>query len=122
MLTKDINENSLFYKTILGLRRVKMTVNQDDPSMYHLFYGDKTGSPGTELTFFEMPYAGQTHRGTNSFTRIGLVVTSEESLSYWKERLTQYNVVYNDLNKLFYPLMLLKAWKFFTSHFTNSST
>lgn len=97
MLTKDINENNFFYKTILGLRRVKMTVNQDDPSMYHLFYGDKTGSPGTELTFFEMPYAGQTHRGTNAFTRIGLVVTSEESLSYWKDRLTQYSVAYEEV-------------------------
>ena len=38
---------------VLGLRRVKMTVNQDDPSMYHLFYGDKTGSPGTELSFLK---------------------------------------------------------------------
>ena len=40
-------------KNVLGLRRVKMTVNQDDPSMYHLFYGDKTGSPGTELSFLK---------------------------------------------------------------------
>lgn len=99
MLTKDINENNFFYKTILGLRRVKMTVNQDDPSMYHLFYGDNTGSPGTELTFFEMPYVGQTHRGTNAFTRIGLVVTSTASLSYWKERLTQYDISYEEVDR-----------------------
>lgn len=97
MLTKNINENNHFYKTILGMRRVKMTVNQDEPSMYHLFYGDKIGSPGTELTFFEMPYAGQTHRGTNAFTRIGLVVTSEDSLSYWKERLTAFGIDYEEV-------------------------
>ena len=55
MITKNVSENNHFYRDVLGLRRVKITVNQDDPSMYHLFYGDKTGSPGTELSFFEMP-------------------------------------------------------------------
>lgn len=59
MVTKNANENNHFYKNVLGLRRVKMTVNQDDPSMYHLFYGDKTGSPGTELSFFEIPLVGK---------------------------------------------------------------
>ena len=53
MVTKNANENNHFYKNVLGLRRVKMTVNQDDPSMYHLFYGDKTGSSGTELSFLK---------------------------------------------------------------------
>ena len=53
---------------ILGLRRVKMTVNQDDPSMYHLFYGDLIGGPGTELSFFEMPIVGRTKQGTNAIT------------------------------------------------------
>ncbi|MCB5032013.1 VOC family protein, partial [Streptococcus mutans] len=52
MLTKNAQQNNQFYTKVLGLRRVKVTVNQDDPSMYHLFYGDTTGSPGTELTFF----------------------------------------------------------------------
>lgn len=96
MLTKDIQENNFFYKHILGLRRVKKTVNQDEPSMYHLFYGDRTGSPGTELTFFEMSYAGQTHRGTNAFTRIGLVVSSIESLIYWKNRLNEFEIAYEE--------------------------
>lgn len=94
MLAKDIRQNNYFYTEVLGLRRVKKTVNQDDPSMYHLFYGDQTGTPGTELTFFEMPYIGQTYRGTNAFTRIGLVVASEASLAYWEERLATYNVAY----------------------------
>jgi len=92
MLTKNANENNYFYKHVLGLRRVKITVNQDDPSMYHLFYGDKIGSPGTELTFFEMPPAGNTHRGTNAITRIGLLVPSEDSLQYWKSRFEEYGV------------------------------
>ena len=45
MITKNAKQNNHFYRDVLGLRRVKITVNQDDPSMYHLFYGDKTGSP-----------------------------------------------------------------------------
>ncbi|GGP11860.1 ring-cleaving dioxygenase [Oceanobacillus neutriphilus] len=94
MVTKNANENNRFYREVLGLRRVKMTVNQDDPSMYHLFYGDKTGSPGTELTFFEIPMVGNTHRGTNAITRIGLLVPSEDSLHYWEERFDKYNVLH----------------------------
>lgn len=53
MITKNAQQNNKFYRDILGLRRVKVTVNQDDTSMYHLFYGDKTGSPGTELSFLK---------------------------------------------------------------------
>ncbi|MBJ8059088.1 ring-cleaving dioxygenase [Bacillus cereus] len=97
MVTKNANENNHFYKNVLGLRRVKMTVNQDDPSMYHLFYGDKTGSPGTELSFFEIPLVGKTYRGTNAITRIGLLVPSEESLHYWKERFEEFGVKHSEM-------------------------
>ncbi|OJD57982.1 glyoxalase [Bacillus sp. N35-10-4] len=97
MVTKNASENNHFYKKVLGLRRVKMTVNQDDPSMYHLFYGDKTGSPGTELSFFEMPLVGKTYRGTNAITRIGLLVPSEDSLHYWKERFETFNVKHSEI-------------------------
>ncbi|MDA2728182.1 ring-cleaving dioxygenase [Bacillus cereus] len=97
MVTKNANENNHFYKNILGLRRVKMTVNQDDPSMYHLFYGDKTGSPGTELSFFEIPLVGKTYRGTNAITQIGLLVPSEESLHYWKERFETFDVKHGEI-------------------------
>ena len=97
MVTKNGSENNHFYKNMLGLRRVKMTVNQDDPSMYHLFYGDRTGSPGTELSFFEMPLVGKTYRGTNAITRIGLLVPSEESLHYWKERFEKFGVKHSEL-------------------------
>ncbi|EJR57148.1 hypothetical protein IIM_00257 [Bacillus cereus VD107] len=97
MITKNANENNHFYKNVLGLRRVKMTVNQDDPSMYHLFYGDKTGSPGTELSFFEIPLVGKTYRGTNAITRIGLLVPSEDSLHYWKERFEKFGVKHSEI-------------------------
>ncbi|OZU87368.1 ring-cleaving dioxygenase [Virgibacillus indicus] len=97
MITKNASKNNHFYKQVLGLRRVKMTVNQDDPSMYHLFYGDKTGSPGTELSFFEIPRAGNTYRGTNAITRIGLLVPSEDSLQYWKERFEEYGVDHDEI-------------------------
>lgn len=92
MITKNASQNNHFYRYVLGLRRVKVTVNQVDPSMYHLFYGDKTGSPGTELSFFEIPPVGKTYRGTNAITRIGLMVPSADSLYYWKSRFEEYGV------------------------------
>ncbi|WP_087974121.1 ring-cleaving dioxygenase [Oceanobacillus rekensis] len=97
MITKNASQNNHFYRYVLGLRRVKMTVNQDDPSMYHLFYGDKTGSPGTELSFFEIPAVGNTYRGTNAITRIGLLVPSEASLLFWKVRFEEYGVQHGEI-------------------------
>jgi len=97
MIIKDASVTNRFYKEVLGLRRVKVSVNQDDPSMYHLFYGDLTGSPGTELTFFEMPAVGRTHRGTNAITKIGLLVPSSESLIYWKKRFESLDVKHGDI-------------------------
>src|SRR5699024_6801605 len=59
---------------------------------YHLFYGDETGSPGIDITFFEMPQIGQTHRGSNAIYQMGLLVPSFESLHYFKERLASFDV------------------------------
>ncbi|MFF2448855.1 ring-cleaving dioxygenase [Neobacillus sp. NPDC058068] len=97
MITKNAQMNNRFYQNVLGLRRVKKTVNQDDPSMYHLFYGDLTGSAGTELTFFEMPIVGRTVRGTNAITQIGLLVPSFESLEYWKRRFELLDVKHGEI-------------------------
>ncbi|MGX9134793.1 ring-cleaving dioxygenase [Rummeliibacillus sp. JY-2-4R] len=97
MLTKNGKQNNHFYQNILGLRRVKKTVNQDDPSMYHLFFSDEVGSPGLDLTFFEMPIAGKTKRGTNAITQIGLLVPSYESLQYWSKRFEQLDVKHSDI-------------------------
>lgn len=99
MITKKGQLNNQFYQKVLGLRRVKKTVNQDDPSMYHLFYGDLTGSAGTELSFFEIPMVGSTKRGTNAITRIGLLVPSYESLLYWKKRFELLHVKHGELTK-----------------------
>jgi glyoxalase family protein len=97
MLTKKAQLNNHFYQQVLGLRRVKKTVNQDNPAMYHLFYGDLTGSAGTELSFFEMPMAGSTIRGTNAITGIGLLVPSFESLVYWKKRFEALEVKHGEM-------------------------
>ena len=97
MLTKDAQQNNHFYQKVLGLRRVKVTVNQDDPSMYHLFYGDQTGSPGTELSFFELPRSGRTYRGTNAITKIGLLVPTEKSLSYWEAQFEKYGIPHGEI-------------------------
>jgi len=97
MLSKDAKLTNYFYQEVLGLRRVKKTVNQDDPSMYHLFFGDVTGNAGTELTFFEMPNIGSTVRGTNAITQIGLLVPSHDSLVYWKERFEKLEVKHGEI-------------------------
>lgn len=97
MITKNATKNNHFYKKVLGLRRVKLTVNQDSPSMYHLFFGDKTGSPGTELSFFEIPMVGRTQRGTNAITRIGLVVPTLESLEFWRQRFISFGVEHGEV-------------------------
>ncbi len=97
MITKNAKKNDNFYKNLLGLRRVKKSVNQDDPSMYHLFFGDLVGSPGTGLTFFEIPMVGRTYRGTNAITQIGLLVPSIESLHYWKKRFEELNVKHDEI-------------------------
>lgn len=99
MITKNAQTNNEFYTKVLGLRRVGMTVNQDSPNMYHLFYGDKIGAPGTELTFFEIPMAGRTQRGTNAITQIGLFVPSFQSLQYWEQRLQEFGIATDGIGR-----------------------
>ncbi|GEL78632.1 ring-cleaving dioxygenase [Tenuibacillus multivorans] len=91
-MTADAKGNVDFYTKILGMRMVKKTVNQDDPSVYHLFYGDEIGHPGTELTFFEIPRAGQNHNGNQSISTTSLRVPNDEALEYWEQRLTEHDV------------------------------
>ena len=69
-ITADARRNVDFYARLMGLRMVKKTVNQDEPSVYHLFYADEKGSPGTDLTFFEFPNAGPGRAGDGSVHRI----------------------------------------------------
>ena len=72
-------QNLAFYTGVLGMRLVKKTVNQDDVSAYHLFYADGRATPGTDLTFFDLPAAPE-RRGTNAISRTGLRVAGESSL------------------------------------------
>jgi glyoxalase family protein len=80
-----------FYTEVLGLRLVKKTVNQDDVSAYHLFFGDRTGEPGMDLTFFTFPNAAPGSRGRGQATTISLAVP-ERSLAFWQDRFEQYEV------------------------------
>ncbi len=105
-MTKSAQANVDFYTKVLGMRLVKKTVNQDDPSMYHLFYGDEVGNPGTELTFFEIPRIGQNHDGNNSISTTSLRVPSDQALKYWEERLTQFNVEHEGIIEQFGRLVI----------------
>jgi glyoxalase family protein len=86
-ITADAPGNVEFYTGVLGLRMVKQTVNQDDPTVYHLFYGDDDGSPGMDLTFFEYPGAALGRPGAGMVHRILWRVGSADSLAFWKQRL-----------------------------------
>jgi glyoxalase family protein len=91
-ITGDARGNVEFYTGVLGLRMVKRTVNQDEPNMYHLFYGDEHGSPGMDLTFFEYPGAARGVAGAGMVHRIVWRVASAEALEFWEERLAAHRV------------------------------
>src|SRR5215204_2540824 len=86
-ITGDAPRNVDFYARVLGLRLVKKTVNQDDPTVYHLFYADELGSPGADITFFEYPGARKGRAGAGMVHRIVWRVVSEDTLDFWEERL-----------------------------------
>jgi glyoxalase family protein len=86
-ITGDAPSNVDFYADTLGLRLVKKTVNQDDPTVYHLFYADEKGSSGSDITFFEYPGAARGRAGAGMVHRVLWRVGSEDSLDFWAERL-----------------------------------
>jgi glyoxalase family protein len=86
-ITGDAPANVEFYTRVLGLRLTAKTVNQDDPSVYHLFYADEQGRPGSELTFFEYPGARPGRAGAGMVHRIVSRVASTEALDFWAQRL-----------------------------------
>src|SRR3712207_1000284 len=93
-LTTQAQENVGFYTEVLGLRLVKKTVNQDDVSAYHLFYGDEIGRPGTEVTFFDWPHlrVAPNHAGAGEISATGLRVSGREALEFWAGRLDEFGV------------------------------
>ena len=87
-ITGDAPRNVEDYVGRLGLRMVKKTVNQDDPTVYHLFYADECGSAGSDITFFEYPGAARGRAGAGMVHTVVFRVASADSLSFWHERLT----------------------------------
>jgi glyoxalase family protein len=86
-ITGDAPRNVDFYTGALGLRLTAKTVNQDDPTVYHLFYGDELARPGADLTFFEYPGALPGRAGGGMVHRIVWRVGSDEALDFWASRL-----------------------------------
>jgi glyoxalase family protein len=89
----DAQENLDFYVALLGMRLVKKSVNQDDPGTYHLFYADRVGNPGTDLTFFPWPQMEPGRLGIGLTVEVSFAITPG-SLSYWQERLQQHSVIH----------------------------
>ncbi|MBM3666943.1 MAG: ring-cleaving dioxygenase [Actinobacteria bacterium] len=86
-ITGLAQENVDFYAGTLGLRMVKKTVNQDDPTVYHLFYADEQGSAGSDITFFEYPGARPGRAGDGMVHTVAWRVASHEALGFWEQRL-----------------------------------
>jgi glyoxalase family protein len=86
-ITGDARGNLDFYTRVMGLRLTAKTVNQDDPTVYHLFYGDENARPGADLTFFEYPNAAPGRPGAGMVHTIVSRVASDAALDFWAERL-----------------------------------
>lgn len=96
-ITGDASLNVAFYTQVLGLHLVKKTVNQDDVSAYHLFYGDAMGGPGTELTFFDWPNSGPQRPGAGTISCIAFGVSGREALEWWVKRFDQFKVAHDGI-------------------------
>jgi glyoxalase family protein len=96
----NAKRNHNFYTNVLGQRLVKKTVNFDDPETYHLYYGDKEGTPGTILTFFPWEGIQTGRRGARQATEIGYSVP-KGSLDFWVNRFEKHNVIYNKVAEKF---------------------
>jgi glyoxalase family protein len=109
-ITGDAPANVEFYAGELGLRMVKKTVNQDDPTVYHLFYADEKGSAGADITFFEYPGAPKGRAGDGMVHLVSFRVGSEESLDFWQKRvggeLGDRSLVFNDPEGLALELLV----------------
>jgi len=91
-ITGDAQRNVDFYVGVMGLRLVKKSVNQDDPTVYHLFYGDEHAKPGLDLTFFEYPGAAPGRAGQGMVHRVVWRVGSTDALDFWSQRLADNGI------------------------------
>ena len=99
-ITSNPQRNIEFYVNNLGLRFVKLTVNQDDPTSYHLYYGDEVGHPGTILTFFHWPNIPKGQRGRSEVAATSFLIP-ENSTSYWADRFKQKRIEFRGPYKRF---------------------
>ena len=100
-ITANADKNHDFFTRILGMRLVKKSVNQDSTSSYHLFYADAVGTPGTDMTYFDIPMAGRTYPGVSSISNTAFRVKSEAAIQYWIERFKEYGVPHAEVEQIF---------------------
>ena len=103
-ITGDVRANVAFYTGTLGLRMVKVTVNYDDPTSYHLYYGDRLGTPGTLLTFFGWPHAPRVRGGTGQTSATAYAV-DPASVGFWRERLGAAGVTVAESTRFGEPVL-----------------
>jgi len=108
-ICSDPQKNINFYKKLLGLRLVKLTVNFDDPTTYHLYYGDEIGHPGTILTFFPWSNAPKGYRGTGQAVTTSFLVP-QNSIEYWKNRLKNNDVCFDEPTKRFEDEQVIRLY------------
>lgn len=96
-ITASAAENYMFYTKVMGMRLVKKSVNQDDVSVYHLYYGDQKGTPGTALTFFEFPGTSKNKEGVSSISLISFRVRDDKALEYFSNRFDEFGVWHEDI-------------------------
>lgn len=100
-ITSSAEKNYEFFTYVLGMRLVKKTVNQDDIQTYHLFFADDTGSPGTDMTFFDFPGIPKGAHGTNEISKTSFRVPSDEALDYWLKRFDRLDVHHSGIKQQF---------------------
>lgn len=99
-IASDPQRNVDFYTQILGLRLAKRTVNFDDPSTYHFYFGDRNGRPGSTITFFAWPGARRGIRGTGQVISASFAIPAT-SIEYWKARLAEHRVFCEEIPSRF---------------------
>jgi glyoxalase family protein len=117
-ITADAQQNVDFYAGTLGLRLVKKSINQDDTSVYHLFYADENGDPGSDITFFEYPGIPRGRAGAGMIHRIVWRLATPDALEFWSERLSSHgrdasrfddSVVFDDPEGLTHELRVVET-------------
>jgi glyoxalase family protein len=99
-MARDARENNDFFTRVLGLRRVKKTVNFDAPDVYHLYYGDEVGTPGSVMTYFPFPNIGRGRPGTGEVSETVFAIPSG-TRDFWQDRLTGFQVRGLEANEAF---------------------